>query len=67
MSPMQRELWDYVAELVACEKRRSQQRQVITQKRQIAAQVLCDPMRSDESAIKTARLILSLMIVLFSL
>lgn len=58
MTAAQKELWDYVVQLVAYEKDARRQR-AIAQKRQIAAQVLCDPMRSDDNAIKTARLLLS--------
>jgi hypothetical protein len=52
---MQKELWDYVVRMVEWERRQK----AIRQKRQVAAHVLCDPMRSDENAIKTARLLLS--------
>lgn len=58
MNPAQRELWDYVCELVACEKRAHQRRLIAAQRRQMLLYVLRKETLSDEEALAKVKILL---------
>lgn len=58
MSPMQKELWEYVVQLVAWEKGEEKRRQLAAQRRSMILYVLRKETLSDEEALAKVKVLL---------